>query len=89
MYCKLQLKSFFVCVCCVVAIDDHGGCRGDVVQVIAQWQSPVAPREALVVLYRVMCAALHRPIRMAIEMASKPRVFFSLSTRDKVVHLTL
>jgi hypothetical protein len=32
----------------------------------------VAPREALVVLYWAMRAALHRRIRMVIEMASKP-----------------
>ena len=58
---------------------------GDTVRVIARWQRPVAPREALVVLYRAMGAALHRRIRMVIEMASEPRVFFSSSTRDTEV----
>ena len=29
-----------------------------------------------------MCAASHRRIRMVIEMASKPRVFFSSTTRN-------
>ena len=54
-------------------------------QVIARWQRPVAPREALIVLYRVMHAALHRRIRMVIKMASEPSVFFSLSLEIKVI----
>ena len=37
--------------------------------------------EALVVIYQAMRTALHRRIFMVIEMASKPSVFFSLSTR--------
>ena len=45
-------------------------------RVIAQWQRPVAPREALVVLYQAMHAESHRRIRMVIEMASEPRVLF-------------
>ena len=36
----------------------------------------MAPREALVVLYRAMRAELHRLIRMVFEMASEPSVFF-------------
>ena len=51
-------------------------------RVISRWQRPVAPREALVVLYRAMCAASHRRIRMVIEIAGEPSVFFSLLTRD-------
>jgi hypothetical protein len=35
------------------------------------------------VLYQEMRAALHQRIRMVIKMASKPYVYFSLSTRDK------
>ena len=46
------------------------------VRVIARWQRSVAPREALVVLYQAMRAESHRRIRMVIEMASKPIVFF-------------
>ena len=41
-----------------------------------QWRRSVAPPEALVVLYRAMRAKLQRRIRMVIEMASKPIVFF-------------
>ena len=51
-------------------------CRGNTVQIIARWRHSVAPREALVVLYRAMGAESHRRIRMVIEMASKPIVFF-------------
>ena len=43
----------------------------------------MAPREALVVLYRVMRYELQRRIRMVIEIADEPSVFFSSSTRDK------
>ena len=38
---------------------------------IAQWQRSVAPREALIVLYRAMHAKLHWCICMVIEMASE------------------
>ena len=56
------------------------------VQVIAQWQRPVTPREAQVVIHQVMCAALHRCIRMVIKMASKPCVlFFHRQLETKVV----
>jgi hypothetical protein len=41
-----------------------------------RWQRPVAPLEALVVLYWAMHAAPHRRVCMVIEMASKPCVFF-------------
>ena len=50
-------------------------------RIIAQWRRPaVAPREALVVLYQAMRAKLQRRIRMIIEIAGEPSVFFSLST---------
>ena len=39
------------------------------VKVIAQWQRPVAPREALVVIHQSMCPTLHRQICMVMEMA--------------------
>jgi hypothetical protein len=64
------------CVCCVSAIDDHGSRRADTVPALARWQRPVALHEALVVLHRAMCAASHQRIRVAIETASEPRVFF-------------
>ena len=60
MYHELRRKSF-LCVCLL--------CRRDTVRVIARWRRPVAPREALVVIYRPMRAALHHHIRMVIEMA--------------------
>ena len=75
-------KSFFYCVCCVTSVDDHGGRLGDTVRIIARWRRSVAPREALVVFYRVMRSELQRRIRMVIEIAGKPSVFFSLLTRD-------
>ena len=56
------------------------------VHIIAQYQRPVAPREALIVLYRTMRAELHRRIRMVFEMASEPRVlFFHCQLETKVV----
>ena len=59
------------------------------VPVIAQLRRPVAPREALVMLYRAMCAALHQRIRMVIKMAREPRVFFSSLTRNKSSKVTI
>jgi len=43
---------------------------------LAQWQHPVASSEAQDVLYRAMCPASYRRIRMAIEITSNsPAVF--------------
>ena len=42
----------------------------------------MAPREALIVLYWAMRSESQRRIHMVIEMASKPIVFFSSSTRN-------
>jgi len=39
------------------------------VQALAQWRHPVAPSEALDVLYRAMCPASYCRIRQAIEIA--------------------
>ena len=55
------------------------------VRVIARWQRSVAPYEALIVLYRMMRATLHRRIRMVIEMSSEPCVFFHCQQEMKVV----
>jgi hypothetical protein len=57
-------------------IDDFGGCRGNVVQALAQWQHPVASSKAWDVLHRAMCPALYRHICMAIEIASNLPAFF-------------
>ncbi len=69
----------------VTAVDDHGGRRGNTVQIITQWKCSVALREALIVLYWVMRAKLHRRIRMVIQMASKPIVFFHCQLQTKVI----
>ena len=78
IYIETYEKKATICffVFCVVTINDHGGRRGNTVQVIDQWQHPVAMREALVVLHRAIRATSHRRIRMVIEMASKPCVLF-------------
>jgi hypothetical protein len=49
---------------------NHGGRRGNTVQVLDQWRHPVASSEALDVLHRAMCPASYRRIRMAIKIAS-------------------
>ena len=46
-----------------------GGCLSNTEQVVAQWQSPVASGEALVMLHRVMRSESHRRTAMAIEIA--------------------
>ena len=51
-------------VCC-----RPGGRRGNMEQVVAQWQCPVASDEALVMLHRAMRSVWHRRTAMAIEMA--------------------
>jgi hypothetical protein len=56
-------------------INDHGVCRGDTRQIIAQWQRPVASSEALDVLHQAMRLALHRRIVVAIKMARKGGAF--------------
>ena len=61
---------------CAGNFDDHDGRRGKKVQIIARWRHSGAPPEALVVLYRVMCAESQRRIRMAIAIAGEPRVLF-------------
>jgi hypothetical protein len=54
----------------------HGGRRGDAMRALARWRHPVALSEALDVLHRAMHPALHRGIRMAIEIASNSPAFF-------------
>ncbi len=43
--------------------------------ILAQWRCPVASREALDLLYWVMCMVTYRRIAMAIKMAIFARVF--------------
>ena len=45
-------------------------------QALAQWWHPVAPSEALDMLYRAMCPASYRRIRMAIKIARDSPPFF-------------
>ena len=55
---------------------NHGGRRGNMAQPLARWRHPVAPSEALDVLYCEMRPTSYRRIRMAIEIASDSPVFF-------------
>ena len=74
---------------CVVANDDHGSRQGNTVCLLAKWQRPVAPCEALVVLYQAMHATLHQRIRMVIKVARENLVLFSLLTRDNNSTVTM
>ena len=62
--------------------NDHGGRRGNTVRIITRWRRSVAPHEALVVLYWAMRSESQRHIRMVIEIAGEPSVFFSSSTGE-------
>jgi hypothetical protein len=56
--------------------NDHGICRGNTGQILAQWWRPVASRVALDLPYWAMRLAPYHLIRMAIEMASEAGAFF-------------
>jgi hypothetical protein len=60
-------------------IVDHGDRRGNAMQALAQWRHPLASREALIVLHRVMRPALHRRIRMVVEIVVDLPAFFVAS----------
>jgi hypothetical protein len=51
-------------------IVNHGGRQGNTAWALAQWRHLVALHEATNVLHWVIRPALHRRIRMAIEIAS-------------------
>jgi len=55
------------------------GSRGDTAQALARWRHPVASSEALDVLHREMRPALHRCIRMIIEIVVDLPAFFVAS----------
>jgi hypothetical protein len=57
-------------------IDDHGVCRGNTGQILAQWQLPVASSVAMDLLHRTMRTSLHRCITMTVKMASKGGALF-------------
>ena len=60
-------------------IIDHVSRRGNAMRELARWHHPVASREALNVLHRVIHPASYRRIRMAIEIiVNLPEVFFAL-----------
>jgi hypothetical protein len=50
--------------------DDHGGCQGDMVRALAQWQHLVASCEGTVALYWhwAMLIVLYRPGGMVIKI---------------------
>jgi len=55
-------------LCCFNKFVDNDSRRGNTAQALARWQHPVAPSEALDVLYRAMRPASYRRIRIAIEI---------------------
>ena len=66
-------------MCVLFKVVDHGSrCWCNTAQALAQWQHPVAPSEALDVLYRAMRPLLYRCVRMAIEIASNLPAFLVL-----------
>jgi hypothetical protein len=66
-------------LCFSTEIVDHGGRRGNAMQALAQWQRPLASSEALVVLHWAMRPALHRRIRMVVEIVVNLPAFFVAS----------
>jgi hypothetical protein len=58
--------------------DDHGGCRGNMVQALTQRRCLVASREATDALHWAMFIVLYRPGGMVIKIAVKFVTFFSL-----------
>ncbi len=66
---------------------NHGGRRGDTAQALARWRHPVAPSEALDVLYRAMGPMLYCRIRMAIEIAIDLPAFFVVT--DLLLPITI
>ncbi len=67
-----------------VKIDDHGGRQSNMVWILAQWWRPVASSVAMDLLHWAMHTSPHQYITMAIEMASKGRVFFDIVDFDFV-----
>jgi hypothetical protein len=74
-------------LCCFNKIVGHGSRRGNTAQAIAQWRHPVAPCEALVVLYQAMRPALYRRIFMAIEITRNLPAFFVVT--DLLLPITI
>ena len=74
-------------VCFFKEFVNHGGHRGETVQALARWRHPVAPSEALDVLYRAMRPMLYRRIRMAIEIASNLPAFLVIT--DLLLPITI
>jgi hypothetical protein len=66
-------------LCVLFEFVDHGRCRGNTAQALAQWRHPVASSEALGVLYWAMCLTSYHCIAMAIEIVVDLPAFFVLS----------
>jgi hypothetical protein len=62
------LHLYFVCC-------HPGGRRGNMEQVVAQWQRLVTFMKALDLLHQVMCPVLHHHTAMTIRMTSKGGTF--------------
>jgi hypothetical protein len=58
---------------------DRGSRRGDAMQAFVRWRHPLASSEALVVLHRAICPALHRRIHMVVEIIVDLPAFFVAS----------
>ena len=71
-----SIYSKMTLVCVSFEFVDHGGRWGNTAQAFGRWWHPVASSEALDMLYRVMCPALHHRICMTIEIASNLPAFF-------------
>jgi len=69
-----QQSGYMLHYCCVDC--RPGGCRGDMEQVVARWQRPVASGEALVMLHWAMRSILRRHTAMAIKIARNGGAFF-------------
>jgi hypothetical protein len=74
-------------LCCFNKFIDHDGRRGGTAQALNQWRHPVAPSEALDVLYWLMRPVSYCRIRMAIEIASYLPAFFVVT--DLLLPITI
>jgi hypothetical protein len=74
-------------LCVLFKFVDHGSRWGNTAQALARWQHPVAPSEALDVVYWAMRPALYRRIHMAIKIASDSPEFFVVA--DLFLHTNI
>ena len=62
---------------------DHGGCRGNAVQALAQWQHPLASSKARDVLHWMMRPASYRRIRMVIKIRNCQKILYIFCCRRR------